>query len=195
MKQYIAILLVLSVSLLFSGCQATEDASFDEKYIEFSLSENQLQNMCKLATLKCYYNNVAKTTLKGNFLQKDSKLWIEYSATVDMGIDFSKVKLDIEGDKLIITIPDAEILRISDPEIGDDSYYRSESGIFSAKIDAEDERDSFRDAQDNMMKVAKESSTLLDAAKKRAQMLIESYVHQMDEMAGTKHTVIWKDVA
>ena len=52
-----------------------------------------------------------------------------------------------------------------------------------------------RDAQDNMMKVAKESSTLLDAAKKRAQMLIESYVHQMDEMAGTKHTVIWKDVA
>ena len=194
MKKIITILVILASSLvLLSGCGKKDaEVSDTEPEIEFNISENQLQSICRLATLKCYYNNVAKTTLEGKFLQKDSKLWIEYSGTVNMGVDFTKVKLEIDGDKLIITMPDAEILNVDDPEIDDDSYYFSEQGIFSAKMNAEDERDAFKDAQKNMKQIASESKTLLQTAKMRAQVLIENYVQQMDELAGTKHTIVWK---
>ena len=196
MKKTITFLLLLtSMVLLISGCQSSEAQSEPEPVLEFSIPESQLQSICKLATLKCYYNNVAKTTLEGNFLQKDSKLWIEYSGTVDMGVDFSKVKLEMDGNKLIITMPDAKVLNVNDPEINDNSYYFSQQGILSAKINAEDERDAFKEAQNNMKQIAEDSTTLLQTAKARAKLLIENYVHQMDELAGTEHTIIWKDVA
>lgn len=194
MKKIIIVLLALiGVVLLLNGCQAKETEV--KPTVEFNISENQLQGICRLATLKCYFNNVAKKTLEGKFLQTDSKLWIEYSGTVDMGVDFSKVKLEVDGNKLIISMPNAKVLSVNDPEISENSYYTSEQGLFSAKISAEDERDAFKEAQDNMMKVAEESSTLLYTAKKRAQMLIENYIHQMDELAGTEHTIVWKDIA
>ena len=193
MKKIIALLIALvGTLLLLNGCGKEIVELNEDPEIEFSVSESQLQSICKLATLKCYFNNVAKTTLVGNILQKDSKLWIEYSGIVNMGVDFSKVKLEIDGDKLIITMPDAEILDIRDPEIDDDSYYFSEKGIFSVKITAEDERDAFIEAQKNMRQIANESKSLLQTAKMRAQMLVENYVNQMDELAGTKHTIVWK---
>ena len=196
MKKTITFLLLLtSMVFLISGCQSSEAQSEPEPVLEFSIPESQLQSICKLATLKCYYNNVAKTTLEGNFLQKDSKLWIEYSGTVDMGVDFSKVKLEMDGNKLIITMPDAKVLNVNDPEINDNSYYFSQQGILSAKVNAEDERDAFKEAQNNMKQIAEDSTTLLQTAKARAKLLIENYVHQMDELAGTEHTIIWKDVA
>ena len=196
MKKAITLLLILaSVVILISGCQAKETQLEPESVIEFNISENQLQSICRLATLKCYYNNVAKTTLEGNFLQKDSKLWIEYSGAVDMGVDFSKVKLEMDGDKLIITMPNAKVFNVNDPEIGENSYYFSQKGIFSAKINAEDERDAFKEAQKNMKQIAEDSTTLLQTAKARAKVLIENYIHQMDELAGTEHTIVWKDVA
>lgn len=196
MKKTITLLLILAfVVILFSGCQSKETQLEPEPTIEFNIAENQLQSICKLATLKCYYNNVAKTTLEGNFLQKDSKLWIEYSGTVDMGVDFSKVKLEIDGNKLIITMPDAKVLNVNDPEIDDNSYYFSQQGILSVKINAEDERDAFKDAQKNMKQIAEDSTTLLQTATARAKVLIENYIHQMDELAGTEHTIVWKDVA
>ena len=177
MKKTITLLLILaSMVILISGCQAKETQLEPESPIAFNISENQLQSICRLDTLKCYYNNVAKTTLEGSFFQKDSKLWIEYSGAVDMGVDFSKVKLEIDDNKLIITMPNAKVFNVNDPEIGDNSYYFSQKGIFSANI-------------------AEESTTLLQTAKARAKVLIENYVHQMDELAGTEHTIVWKDVA
>ena len=151
-KQIVVLLLLISMLSVFSGCGSKE--VIEEPEVEFNVSETQLQSICKLATLKCYYNNVAKTTLEGNVLQRDSKLWIEYSGTVNMGVDFSKVTLEVDGNRLYITMPDAEVLSVGDPEISEDSYYLSEQGIFSAKITAEDERDAFIKAQDNMEQTA-----------------------------------------
>ena len=59
-------------------------------------------------------------------------------------------------------------------------------------MDAEDERDAFKQAQEHMKQKANESKTLLQTAKMRAQILIENYIHQMDELAGTKHVIVWK---
>ncbi len=43
-----------------------------------------------------------------------------------------------------------------------------------------------------MKQTANNSTDLLHAAKLRAQVLIENYVRQMDDLAGTSHVIIWK---
>ena len=103
-----------------------------------------------------------------------------------------KATIEVDGDKLIITIPDAEVLSVNDPEITEDSYYFSDQKFLSAKIKGEDETSAFKTAQENMKNTVNESSQLLSAAKARAKVLIENYIHQMDELAGTSHKIIWK---
>ena len=193
MKRTVIVILMLVGVLLLGSC-GFKEAAVEEPVVEFSFSETQLQSMCKLATLRCFVNNVAKTKLEGNFIQRDSTLWIEYSGTVDIGIDFSKVTLEVDGDKLIITMPDAEVLSVNDPELTEDSYFLSEQGILSAKITAEDEKTALQTAQENMKTTVNESTQLLATAKARAQILIENYIHQMDKLAGTSHEIIWKTI-
>lgn len=193
-KTSILFIILASFCLLLSACGSKAEVEIETEPIEFSISESQLHGICKLATLKCYFNNVAKTSMKGNLLQRGSKLWIEYSGTVNMGVDVSKVTLEVDGDQLIITMPDAEVLSVDDPVLDKDSYYLSDQGLFSAKINAEDERDALTEAQKSMMQLANDSD-LLQTAKMRAQKLIENYVKQMDELAGTAHTIVWKSAS
>lgn len=194
MKKTLVILAILIyVATALCGCgtkQSIEMAA--EPETEFNISENQLQSICRLATLKCYFNNVAEAKLEGTFLQKESKLWIEYSSTVDMGVDFSKVRLEEDGNTLIIYMPEAEVVNVSDPQIGENSYYYSQQNLFSAKLTAEKESEAFAEAQKNVRETASESKTLLQAAKMRAQVLVENYIHQMDELAGTSHKIVWR---
>lgn len=192
-KSFVTLLVFICIAASLCGCGPKQSIEMNaDPDIEFNISENQLQSICRLATLKCFFNNVAETTLKGSFLQKDSKLWIEYSSTVDMGVDFSKVRLEENGNTLIIYMPEAEIVNVNDPVIGENSYYMSQQGLFSAKLNAEDEQTAFTKAQENMRQTASESKALLQAAKMRAQVLVENYIHQMDELAGTSHKIVWR---
>ena len=63
----------------------------------------QVRNICNLATLECYYHNVAKSVKEaGSGLwhigEKDRTFWIEYTGTARLGIDMSKVSMKIEGE-------------------------------------------------------------------------------------------------
>lgn len=78
-----------------------------------------INSVCELATLKCYYHNVAKGETKASGLLKwfgtgYKKIWTEYSGIVELGIDVNKVSVSSPGaDGVVkITIPDAEILNV-----------------------------------------------------------------------------------
>ena len=79
----------------------------------------QIRSICDLATLECYYHNVAKSTKeKGSGLahlgEKERKFWIEYTGVVKIGIEMSDVKMDVNGTSVQITIPGAKIFQ---PEV------------------------------------------------------------------------------
>ena len=74
----------------------------------------QMRASCQLATMECYYHNVAKFNqeVAGSFLwiTWGKPFWMEYSGVVTVGIDASKVELTISGNEVTITMPPAKVL-------------------------------------------------------------------------------------
>ena len=81
--------------LSLNGCKSMEK---EEKSAQINLQ--QMQEICQLATLECYYHNVAKSDTSKRVLwwNTNKKLWIEYTGIVKMGIDVSKVSMEVEDD-------------------------------------------------------------------------------------------------
>ncbi|NLX92915.1 MAG: DUF4230 domain-containing protein [Clostridiales bacterium] len=158
----------------------------------------QIRSICKLATLESYYNNVAEVTQdteKGitHIFEKERKMWVEYTGVVSLGIDFSKVKLDIDGVNVTITIPEAEVLYIK--EIPDTRKITvSQDGFNSNKITSDTQTGAIKKAQDNMEEAAKNNRTLLLNAQQRAKDMIKSYVDKIGSAFGTTYKITWISV-
>ncbi len=174
-----------------AGCSSGEK---QEKEPDFS----GIHSVCELATLKCYYHNVAKeeTEASGFFKWLGTgykKLWIEYSGIVELGIDVSQVSISApDADGVVrITIPDAEVLNVDldEASIGEPL---TDTGLFT-KITKEDETKALAAAQNSMEETVKEDEVLLAQAKARAKKLIEGYVNNVGEQIGEEYTVEWED--
>lgn len=159
----------------------------------------QIRSICELATLECYYHNVAKsvkTAGKGitHIGEKDRKFWIEYEGTVKLGIEMSKVKMAIEGDSITISIPEAKVLdvKVNEDSYNPDSYIESKDSFNSNKITADDTTKAVNDAKKEMEKSAQQNSALLMNAQDRAKELIENYINQLGEATGNKYTINWE---
>ena len=168
----IRMLAILAVSgVCLTGCAEKK------KEADFS----GINSVCELATLKCYYHNVAKAETKASGLLKwlgtgYKKIWTEYSGIVELGIDVNKVSISSPGaDGVVrITIPDAEILNV---DLDEDSMGMplTDTG-FMTEITKEEETAALAKAQDDMEETAKQNSALLAQAKERAKNLIQGYV-------------------
>ncbi len=179
---------VISVCCL-AGCFS------EKKEADFS----GINSVCELATLKCYYHNVAKAETEASGLFKGlgtgyKKIWTEYSGIVELGIDVNKVSITKPDDKGVVkvTIPDAEILNV---DLDEDSMSEplTDTG-FLTKITKEEETAALAEAQNNMEETAQANSALLVQAKERAKNLIEGYVRNVGEQIGKEYMVEWVDV-
>lgn len=181
------------IGLLIVGCCLT-GCSKEKAEADFS----GIQSVCELATLKCYYHNVAKAETEASGLFQwlgtgYKKIWTEYSGIVELGIDVKKVtigKPDTNG-VVKIAIPEAELLNV---DLDEDSLGEplTDTG-FMTEITKEEETAALAAAQDNMEKTAQENQALLLQAKERAKNLIEGYVKNVGEQLGEEYTVEWVD--
>lgn len=187
-RKKILCLLVISM-LCLTGCA---DKKEEKKEADFSA----IQSVCELATLKCYYHNVAKSETEASGLFKwlgtgYKKIWTEYSGIVELGVDVSKVSVSKpnKDDVVKVTIPDAEILSV---DLDEDSMGEplTDTG-FMTKITKEEETEALAEAQNHMEETAKENGNLLNQAKERAKSLIEGYVKNVGEQIGKEYTVEW----
>lgn len=126
-----------------------------------------INSVCELATLKCYYHNVAKGETKASGLLKwfgtgYKKIWTEYSGIVDLDEDSMGEPLTDTG--------------------------------FLTEITKEEETAALAEAQDNMEETAKKNSALLAQAKERAKNLIEGYVKNVGEQIGEEYTIEWEEI-
>lgn len=188
-RKKIVCLLVISM-LCIGGCGDKNQKKEEEA--DFSA----ISSVCELATLKCYYHNVAKSETEASGLFKwlgkgYKKIWTEYSGIVELGIDVSKVSVEKPtADGVVkVTIPDAEILNV---DLDEDSMSEplTDTG-FMTKITKEEETEALAEAQNHMEETAKENGNLLNQAKERAKSLIEGYVKNVGEQIGKEYTVEW----
>lgn len=182
-------LLVGTVVLCLTGCgKETQTADF-----------SGVTSVCELATLKCYYHNVAKaeTEASGIFAKwlktGYKKIWTEYSGIIEYGIDISQVTVS-EPDKngvVIVTMPDAQVLNV---DVDEDSLGTplTDTG-FLTSVTTEEKTTTLAGAQEAMEQQAKENTEMLSQAKARAKTLIEEYIKNVGESIGEEYTVEWKD--
>lgn len=192
-RKKIVCLLVISM-LCIGGCGDKNQKKEEEA--DFSA----ISSVCELATLKCYYHNVAKSETEASGLFKwlgkgYKKIWTEYSGIVELGIDVSKVsvKKPTADGVVKVTIPDAEILSV---DLDEDSMSEplTDTG-FMTEITKEEETEALAEAQNHMEETANENGNLLNQAKERAKSLIEGYVKNVGEQIGKEYTVEWVEVS
>lgn len=181
--------LVGTVVLCLTGCgKETQTADF-----------SGVTSVCELATLKCYYHNVAKaeTEASGIFAKwlktGYKKIWTEYSGIIEYGIDISQVTVS-EPDKngvVTVTMPDAQVLNV---DVDEDSLGTplTDTG-FLTSVTTEEKTTTLAGAQEAMEQQAKENTEMLSQAKARAKTLIEEYIKNVGESIGEEYTVEWKD--
>lgn len=191
MKRIIAILLMIASLLALCACGAASvPPATEEPQI------TQMRTICELATMDCYYHNVAKYYEKDaekgilGLGKKDKKFWVEYSGEVTIGLDATLVALQVSGDQVTITIPPAKVLgaKVYSDSLTTDSYIIDKD---SADITAEDQTRVFENAQADMLAQASNDHLLLFNAQQRAQMLLEDYVTNIGNAIGVTYQINW----
>lgn len=190
MKKIFSLFLILIMIVVCSACAApSEEAPLNE---EPQIS--QVQSICELAVMDCYYHNVAKFSEKDAqgalWWKKDKHFWIEYSGIVTLGVDASLVTIEVNDTQVTITLPEAKILdcKIDSTSLTEDSYIFDKD---SADIEAIDEVAAIAAAQDNMEKTAANDKTLLCSAQQRTKELLEGYVNNIGNAVGKEYTIEW----
>lgn len=195
-KRITAMVMILSLAV---GCLASCGGTV--KKIEQKPDINTVRSICELATLECYYHNVAKsekTASKGvtHIGEKDRKFWIEYDGVVKLGIDMSQVKMSVENNEITITIPEAKVLSvtINEDSYNKDSYIAEKDALNGNPITAEDATQAVNEANEEMKRTAQENSALLANAQYRAKDLIENYIQQIGKATGIEYSINWQYV-
>ena len=189
------VVLCLAVIMLFTACGKKGEEVTKE------LSITQMQTICELATLKCYYHNVAKSVKKaGTGLshvgEKDRKFWIEYTGIVEISFNTDEIRMVQSGENITIALPEPEIkCSIDKDSWGEDSYIvESDHKVFQKNpITAEDQMEAIDVAQEDMRKTVKDNSSLVGTAKAQAKLLITNYINQIGEATNTKYNISWED--
>lgn len=189
MKKIISILLVFMLAFSCMACAKTT-----EPKQEIVPQASQMKAICELATMKCYYHNVAKYTKEDAagilWWKKDRRFWIEYDGIVTMGIDASLVDIEVDNDTVTITIPPAKVLgfEVDETTLNEDSYIVDTQ---SAKVKAEHQTEAFKQAQDHMKEEAEKDTLLLANAQQRAQKLLEDYVNNIGNCVEKTYNIKW----
>ena len=192
MRIKITLITILLCLVCLSGCTESDDQQLPSS--EVSPSETEIKAIFELSTMKCYYNNVAKFHEEDAegilFWKKDKHFWVEYSGIVTLGIDVSKVTMNINENTITIDIPKAEILgsKIDETSLANESYLYADN---SAKVKVEDEIFVLGKAQSEMLEIAENNTILLNSAQQRAQKLIEDYVKNFGKLNGVEYTLYW----
>ncbi|MCR5692238.1 MAG: DUF4230 domain-containing protein [Eubacterium sp.] len=169
-----------------------------EKVVEEEeLSLSSIKNITELATYECVYHNTAEYDDKGDyFWEGDSRLWIEYSGTVKLGIRADKIDMKVDGNKVTISLPQAEVLgqgSIDKDSLTEDSYFSEKGNIFAKDMDAEVEAKALANAQSEMEKEARSDTATLKAARERAKLLIENQIKKIGQAQGKEYKIEFVD--
>ena len=189
MKKLMCILISAVLMLSLAACSNTEPDPVD-----LEPDTSQMKAICELAVMDCYYHNVAKYELKDaeGFLwwTKDKNFWIEYSGVVTLGVDVSRVTVEVDGTKVTISIPAAEVLSctVDSSSLTEDSYIVAQD---SAAIEAEDEIEAFSVAQADLEVTASQDTALLASAQQQAQQLLEDYITNIGKATGKSYSIEW----
>ena len=158
----------------------------------------QVQYICQIAAVQCYYHNVATATKKpgtglSHFGEEDTPFWFEYSATATFGIEAGSITMNIEGDQIYVHLPHATILdgditvipdSISEPVCRPNAWYRND-----VEITAVDVTNAMSTANEKIYDQIVNDPYIITIADTQAQSLIKNYIDQIISLSGMEYNV------
>lgn len=156
--------------------------------------EGQMKYICELATMDCYYNNIAKyfeQDATGSLLwKKDKHFWIEYNGIVRVGLDIEHLEISVSKDKITIKLPMATTLssKVDETTLTENSFLLAKG---SADIDVTDQTKAFEEAQENMLAIAASDENMLNSARERAKTLLTEYIESISKATGALYQIEW----
>lgn len=189
MKKVSKYIVILSMIIMLSACDNKNE----------TLSENikKLELTGNLVTYEAYFHNVLETTKDSDSIfKKNRKLFAEYTGTIKLGIDLSKVKIDVQGDTINVLIPKAKIIgepNVDESDFKKEKFIESEDGfLIKNPITGDDISKAFDDAQSEMKKSAESDEQLLSTAQTRAKIIIEESINQFAGISSKDYTINWE---
>lgn len=194
MKKFKLLLTIALVIGCLAGCEKSSTETLSENVKRIELTGN-------LVTYQAYYHNVLEYEKKAgsgltHLLEKDRKLFAEYTGTIKYGIDLSRVKIDVKDNEIIVFVPEAKV--IGEPNVDKDdfkseNFIESEDGFLNKNpITADDITEAFDQAQQEIMENAQNDTELLDIAQKRAKVIIEENIKQFSGISESQYTINWE---
>ena len=191
MKKYVLLGCML---LCLTGCIKSKSSVLAENLKKIELTGN-------LVTYQAYYHNVIELHKEAgsgitHWLEKDRKLFAEYTGTIKYGINLSKVKIDVKGHDINVFIPKAMV--IGEPNVDKDDFKAEnfieskDSWINANPITADDSIEAFDNAQKEMKENAMNDEELLTIAQTRAKIIIEENITELAGFDNKKYTINWE---
>ncbi len=195
MKKILNCLLALSLLFTMAGCGAKPKE--EEKKPEQTIEIREMREIAELATVDCYFHNVAKSDRELNSFwfweKKNMRFWVEYEGVVTIGIDVSKLKVEVGEDNVVtVTLPEAVVLDavVHESSLNSNSFYFDPN---SKKPSPEEQTEAFKQAQDNMRQTAENNRALLENARSNAKELLKNYIKSIGDAMGVEYTIVWVD--
>lgn len=208
LKKIYVLLYVISLIAALTGCTAGETAEDEGISVQEDFTENdsekhvpelsQVQEICELAALECYYHNVARSVKEpgtGVFHlgEKERPFWIEYTGIAEISFKSDRIKMERKGNEIIITLPPPEVTCKVDPTSwSEDSYVISkDQWIQKNPITARDQTEAIEAAQADMQAMVENDPSILRNARMQAEDLIRNYIQQIGRAAGVEYQISW----
>lgn len=166
--------------------------------VEFSA----IDKICELATMRCYFHNVGEWQVDpdgifrhGLFKYGYKKLWIEYTGSAKIGIDANKVIIENPDENGVVRIfvPEAKVLDVDVVMNSEDDLVPiMDTGAFTT-ITTEEQSKLLAEEQKNMEEKISQDVSTLNQARKKAKLIMESYVKNIGNMLGQTYTVEWME--
>lgn len=206
-RNLFVLLCVISLITVLTGCIAAGTES-DGTAVKEEAAENgekeyvpelsQVQEICELAVLECYYHNVAKSVKEPgtgvfHFGERERPFWIEYTGIAEISFQSDLIKMEQNGKEIIITLPPPDITcKVDSDSWNEDSYVISkDQWIQKNPITAEDQTEAIKSAQADMQKMVENHPSILKNARTQAKDLISNYIQQIGRMAGVEYQISW----
>ena len=195
MKKIINCVLAFALLLAMAGCNNKKK---EEKKPEQTIEITEMREIAELATVDCYFHNVAKSDRELNpewyefWEKKNMRFWVEYEGIVTIGIDVSKLRVEVSDDNVVtIMLPEAVVLDVivSEDSLTADSFYFDPN---AKKPSPEEQTEAFKQAQNEMKNAAENNQALIANARSNAKELLKNYVKSIGEAVGVEYTIVWK---
>lgn len=204
MKAFKVIVILIALAAIITVLSAYLPANLSEFLPAFMQKEeahpdlsSNISSICELATLECYYHNVATLTEPTTFLgihTGTKKVWITYSGVVKVGIDAGTVSISEPdaNDVVTVSIPKAEIISTDiDEESINEQFVE---GSATSRVNIVNKTNAITDAQKTLRESAESDTSLLLQGRNRAKLILEKYIKNVGSQYGKDYTIKWVEL-